>query len=182
MGAQLTFGTAGATGGGWSTQPGTQQPSYGESLAQPRWNWQSRSPKTWKDKSRWVSQWSFGCRVAGGSGSGGDGEPPAGRSIAQADLFEPYSCDGDGTQSVNFFRGTCKNDNDVAVANAIVQGFVTVTDVYLGEVQGNTDGTYSLGVQVSKLTPCYLVAYKAGSPDITGATVNTLLATNVDGT
>lgn len=104
------------------------------------------------------------------------------RSLQDSDLWEPYSCDGGGTQSVNFFLGTCKDASDVAVANAIVQGFVTATDAYLGEVQANTDGTYALGVQVSKATPCYLVAYKAGSPDVTGATVNTLLATNVDGT
>jgi len=111
-----------------------------------------------------------------------DGGATVGGSLAGPDLFEPYSCDGEGTQSRNFLRGTCKDSVGVAVANAIVQGFVTGTDAYLGEVQGNTDGTYALGVETSKVTPCYLVAYKAGSPDITGATVNTLLPTNVDGT
>ena len=44
------------------------------------------------------------------------------------------------------------------------------------------DGTYAVPVQQSKATQHYLVAYKAGSPDTTGATVNTLLPTNVDGT
>lgn len=111
-----------------------------------------------------------------------DGAASISHSMADADLFEPYSCDGEGTQSMNFLRGVCKDSGGTAVANAIVQGFVTSTDQYLGEVQGNTDGTYTLGVQLNKATACYLVAYKAGSPDITGATVNTLLATNVDGT
>jgi hypothetical protein len=181
MGAKLTFGTAGATGGGFSAQPGTLPPSFVEGWAEPKWNWQARSPKTWKDRNRWYSLWSYGCRVGYGLPSGNDGVS-SNRDLSTTDLFEPYSCDGEGTQSVNFFLGTCKDASDVAIANAIVQGFVTGTDTYLGEVQGNTDGTYALGAQVSKATPCYLVAYKQGSPDITGATVNTLLATNVDGT
>lgn len=96
--------------------------------------------------------------------------------------FEPYSCDGEGTQSMNFLCGTCKDSGGTAVANAIVQAFVTATDEYKGEVQGRLDGTYCLGVQSAKSTPHYLVAYKAGSPDIAGTTVNTLLPTNVDGT
>lgn len=104
------------------------------------------------------------------------------RDMTSVDLYEPYSCDGGGTQSMNFIRGTCKDSGGVAVANAIVQAFVTATDAYQGEVQSNTDGTYVLGVQQGKATTHYLVAYKAGSPDTAGTTVNTLLPTNVDGT
>lgn len=180
MGAQLRFGTAGATGGGFSAQPGRLQPSFVDAWGQPKWDYQRRAPNTWKDKNNWYSRWSFGCRVGFGDVSGADGASP--RDLSYPDLFEPFTCDGEGTQSVNFLRGTCKDASGVAVANAIVQGFVTGTDAYLGEVQGNTDGTYALGVQTSKLTPCYLVAYKAGTPDVAGTTVNTLLPTNVDGT
>ncbi len=115
-----------------------------------------------------------------GDTSGADGASY--RDLSFADLFEPFSCDGEGTQSRNFLRGTCKDSGGTAVANAIVQGFRTSDDVFLGEVQGNTDGTYTLGVEASKATACYLVAYKAGSPDIAGTTVNTLTPTNVDGT
>jgi len=68
------------------------------------------------------------------------------------------------------------------VANAIVQGFVTASDAFVGEVTANEDGTYVLGTEQLKKTPHYIVAYKAGSPDISGTTVNTLLPTNVDGT
>jgi hypothetical protein len=96
--------------------------------------------------------------------------------------FEPFSRDGEGTQSKNFIRGTCKDSGGIAVANATVQAFVTATDAFAGEVAGNTDGTYVLGVEQAKTTPHYLVAYKTGSPDIAGTTVNTLLPTNVDGT
>ena len=180
MGVQYWYGTAGATGGGWSAQSGTLQPAYEETRHEPRWSYQSRGPKTWKDRNKWFSLWSYGCRIGGGDLEGyaslGAG------SMTDHDMFEPYSCDGEGTQSMNFLRGICVDSSDVPVANAIVQAFVTSTDTYAGEVQCNTDGTYVLGVQQSKVTPHYLVAYKAGSPDIAGTTVNTLLPTNVDGT
>lgn len=180
MGVNLKYGTAGATGGGWSSQPGTLQPALVERGNEPRWQWQGRSPKTWKDRNRWRSLWSFGCRVSLGAPVGSDG---AGwRHLSMNDLFEPYSCDGEGTQSQNFLRGLCVNESDVPVANAIVQAFRTSDDAFAGEVQANTDGTYVLGVQQSKATAHYLVAYKPGSPDIAGTTVNTLLPTNVDGT
>lgn len=180
MGVQLRYGTAGATGGGFSAQSGSLQPALDESRHEPRWQWQARGPKTWKDKMRWNSLWSWGCRVGYGEPAGSDGA--CSRDLGYTDLFEPYSCDGEGTQSKNFLRGTCVDASDVAVANAIVQGYKTSNDSYLGEVQANTDGSYSLGVEASMATTCYLLAYKAGSPDIAGTTVNTLTPTNVDGT
>lgn len=97
------------------------------------------------------------------------------------DLFEPYSCDGPGTQTKRFLRGSCVDASEVAVANALVQAFRTADDAYLGEMQANNDGTYGVGVEVAAGTPCYLVAYKPGSPAIAGTTVDTLTPTNVDG-
>jgi hypothetical protein len=182
MGAQLWYGTAGATGGGFSAQPGTLQPAFAESWNEPRWSWQQRSPKTWKDRDQWRSLWSFGCRLQGGNGSGQDGSAAIGMDLQAPGLYEPYSCDGEGTQSMNFLRGLCVDSGGTPVANAIVQGFVTSTDTFAGEVQANNDGTYLLGVQQSKATAHYLVAYKTGAPDTMGTTVNTLLPTNVDGT
>lgn len=181
MGVQLIFGTAGATGGGFSAQSGTLQPAFVESRHEPRWSYQQRSPKTWKDKNRWYSLWSFGCRVGYGTPIGSDGVG-VNKDLSSIDLFEPYSCDGEGTQSRNFIRGICKDSGGSPVANAIVQGFVTATDAFVGEVQANTDGTYNLGTEQLKTTAHYLVAYKSGSPDTAGTTVNTLLPTNVDGT
>ncbi len=176
MGAQLKYGTAGATGGGWSSQSGTLQPGYQESWHEPRWSWQARSPKTWRDKQRFVSMWSWGCRVAG-SGGGTDGDPLVGRGLHSGNGYEPFSCDGEGSQFKNRIVGTCLDSSDVPVAGAIVQGFVTATDAYVGEVQSNTDGVYILMTERLTSTPHYLVAYKPGSPDTAGTTVNTLLPT-----
>ena len=181
MGCQTRYGTI-AIGAYMAHQPGTHQLAFGDQYY-PRWDrGGARGPRTWKDKNRWNSLWSFGCRMTGGGEVvGADGAPPVTNALASKDLFEPYSCDGEGTQSKNFLRGTCKDSGGTPVANAIVQAFVTATDAFAGEVAGNTDGTYTLGVEQSKATPHYLVAYKAGSPDIAGTTVNTLLPTNVDG-
>lgn len=179
MGVYAKYGTI-AVGAYMAHQPGSHPQGFKDQYWAKWDRGGGLGPRTWRDQMRWNSLWSFGCRVGAGAPIGSDG---AGwYDLSMKDLFEPYTCDGEGTQSKNFLRGTCKDASDVAVANAIVQGYVTATDAYLGEVQGNTDGTYSLGVEASKATPCYLVAYKAGSPDIAGTTVNTLLPTNVDGT
>lgn len=102
--------------------------------------------------------------------------------MSDIDLYEPYSCDGNGTQSLNWIRGTCYDSVLAIAANATVQAFETSTDTYKGEGISLSDGTYYVGVPSSKATAHYLVAYKVGSPDIAGTTVNTLLPTNIDGT
>lgn len=173
MGVNLKFGTAGATGGGWSAQPGTLQPALVEGWHEPKWSWQARSPKTWADPNRWVSLWSWGCKTLG-TGGGSDGDPVL--NIGRQG-YEPFSCDGPGNQFKNRIVGTCLDDTETPVAGAIVQGFVTATDAYVGEVQSNTDGVYILMTEQATSTPHYLVAYKPGSPDTAGTTVNTLLPT-----
>ena len=180
MGAQVRYGSI-AVGAYSAHQPGSHQRAFTDQY-HPKWDrGGARSPRTWKDPNRWYSLWSWGCRIGGGdlegySTSGGSG------GLASKDLFEPYSCDGAGTQTKRFLRGTCVDSVDAPVANAIVQGFVTSTDAFVGEVTANTDGTYTLGTETVAGVQHYLVAYKAGSPDIAGTTVNTLTSTNVDGT
>lgn len=180
MGVQLRYGTAGATGGGFSAQPGTLQPAFDESRHEPRWSYQSRGPKTWKDRTKWFSLWSYGCRVGYGGVSGEDGASMC--DLTVHDMFEPYSCDGEGSPQSRFIRGNCVDASDVAVANPIVQAFRTSDDAFMGEAQANTDGTYIVPVGSVAGVAHYLVAYKAGSPDIAGTTVNTITNTNVDGT
>lgn len=180
MGAQLRFGTAGATGGGFSSRPGELQPAFVERWHEPRWSWQARSPKTWRDRNAWNSLWSYGCKFGSGSL---DGDPIGrGQGMTGADMYEPYSCDGEGTSISRFIRGTCVDSGGTAVANAIVQGFRTSNDAYVGQDVTRLDGSYTLGTDTPAGTQHYLVAYKPGSPDTAGTTVNTLTPTNVDGT
>lgn len=180
MGVNLKYGTAGATGGGYAGQPGSLQAAFDESRHEPRWSWQQRSPKTWLDKNRWYSLWSFGCRVGAGSPIGSDG---AGwYDLSMRDLFEPYSCDGEGTQSCRFIKGITKNSSGTPISGVIVQAFRTSDDYYMGAVESREDGSYDCPTCSPAGIQHYLVAYKAGSPDIAGTTVNTLTPTNVDGT
>lgn len=180
MGVNLKYGTAGATGGGYAGQPGSLQAAFDESCHEPRWSWQQRSPKTWRDKNRWYSLWSFGCRVGAGSPIGSDG---AGwYDLSMRDLFEPYSCDGEGTQSCRFIKGITKNSSGTPISGVIVQAFRTSDDYYMGAVESREDGSYDCPTCSPAGIQHYLVAYKAGSPDIAGTTVNTLTPTNVDGT
>lgn len=182
MGAQLRFGTAGATGGGFSSQPGTLQHSFEERRNEPRWSWQARSPKTWKDKNMWRSLWSFGCRIGYGAPAGSDGAAAVGIGMAGIDLFEPYSCDGEGTQTLKFIKGMTVDSSDVALSGVTVQAFRTSDDSFAGyEVQSRTDGSYDLATNFPGVNH-YVVAYLAGSPDRAGTTVNTLVPANIDGT
>jgi hypothetical protein len=77
--------------------------------------------------------------------------------------------------------GKCKDSVNAGVSGAIVQGFITATDAYVGETTADSLGNYELGTPYPA-TNHYLVAYRAGSPDIAGTTVNTLQPTNKDGT
>jgi hypothetical protein len=181
MPAQLTYGTAGATGGGFANFKGLQTLFAEERLdVRPDWSWQRRSAKTWKDRNAWISCWPTS-RFCGG-GDAGQGYQPVGQGVGDSGMYEPYSCDGEGTQTKRFLRGITKDATLAVVANAIVQGFVTSTDAFVGEVTSGADGTYTLGTETVAGVQHYLVAYKAGSPDIAGTTVNTLTSTNVDGT
>lgn len=178
MPAQLTYGTAGATGGGFAGLKGLQPLFREERLdTRPDWSWQRRSAKTWQDKVRWESCWSWGCRISGGDDLS---YTPAGGEVGHG--YEPFSCDGEGTQSKRFIRGVTKDADGNAISGVTVQGFVTATDAYVGEDVSRDDGTYLLGTETLAGVAHYLVAYKAGSPDIAGTTVNTITSTLVDGT
>jgi hypothetical protein len=179
MGVQHIFGTAGATGGGWSAQPGTLQPAYAESLHEPRWQIQCRAPKVKSDPNCWRSRWSFGCRAGGGAILE---YAPIGGAVADRDWYEPTSVAESGTQSIKFILGQCVDGSGNPAAGAVVQAFRTSDDAFAGEVNSTaTDGQFIVPTPFVGANH-YLVAYKPGSPDIGGTTVNTLVPTNIDGT
>jgi len=176
MGVNLKFGTAGATGGGWSSQPGTLQPAFTEARHEPRFSWQARGPKTWRDPYRWVSLWSFGCKTQGAI----DGDYNV--TMALGHGYEPFSCDGPGSKTLKFLKGVCRDVSNNALSGVVVQAFRTSDDAFAGyEVQTRSDGSYDLPTNFPGVAH-YAVAYLAGSPDRAGTTVNTLIPTNVDGT
>ena len=77
-----------------------------------------------------------------------------------------------GGQGQKRIVGITRDSAGAVLGNCIVQGFLAAGDVFVMEVASDTGGYFTF------VTPYtgqhYLVAYKAGSPDVTGATVNTL--------
>lgn len=182
MGAQVRYGTI-AVGAYMAHQPGSHQLAFTDQYY-PKWDrGGGRGPRTWKDKNRWYSLWSFGARVGYGAPAGSDGAAPiGGRDLSGADLFEPYSCDGEGTQTLKFIKGACVDASDTVIPGATVQAFRTSDDAFAGyEVQSREDGSYDLATNFPGVNH-YVVAYIAGSPDRGGTTVNTLTPANIDGT
>lgn len=70
--------------------------------------------------------------------------------------------------------GVTKTSTGLPLGACTVQLFQTSDDTFLAEVVSSAAGVYALYPDVAG--PFYLVAYKAGSPDVAGTTVNTLVA------
>lgn len=151
-------------------------------LWQPQYNWERRNLQSCVDRDGWFAQW-----PRGGLLSANPVNPMSllGQCIESGgwgNAFEPDSAWGPGSQSTKFLLGTCLDASSVPVAGAVVEAFVTATDVRdgPGEVSAG-DGTFRAGVYQGTGNH-YMVAYKPGSPDIAGTTINTLTPTNIDGT
>lgn len=181
MGCQNRYGTI-AVGVYGSHQPGTVRPMT-EQRTDPRFNYERREPKTWKDKNRWHSLWSFGCRTSGGGELPGlEGASAVGQSLADNDLFEPYSCDGEGTQTLKWIKGQCVDVNDAPLSGVNVAAFRTSDNAVAGiTVQSRADGSYDVPTAFPGVDH-FVRAYLDGSPDRTGVTLDTLQPTNIDGT
>lgn len=179
MGCYNKYGTI-AVGAYMAHQPGSHPCGFKDQYW-PKWDrGGARGPRTWRDQNRWYSLWSFGCRVGAGSPIGSDGV--GWYDLSMKDLYEPYSCDGEGSPHLKFIKGTCVDASDTVIPGATVQAFRTSDDAFAGyEVQSREDGSYDLATNFPGVNH-YVVAYIAGSPDRGGTTLNTLTPTNIDGT
>lgn len=146
-------------------------------LNRSNWAYLRRSVQNTLDITAWTSLWPRSANM------GSDGTTPMifGNGQEGGDYFEPPSAVGFGTQSTKFLKGTTFDSTSAVLAGAIVQGFVTVTDIFVGQVTSNSDGTFILPTANLASVQHYVVAYKSGSPDVAGTSSNTLLPTNIDG-
>ena len=71
--------------------------------------------------------------------------------------------------------GQTLDASSVALPGCKVEAFLTGPDAYIGDTVSDGAGNFSIPVGFNSGT-FYLVAYKAGSPDVAGTTVNTLIA------
>ena len=114
------------------------------------------------------------------------GDRSAGYCLQSLDIVDggwdqPIQRAARGGSQLKYIIGTCYDSVGGTVSGATVQGFVTATDTFVRETTADSNGRYELGTEYPA-TNHYLVAYRAGSPDIAGTTVNTLQGTNRDGT
>lgn len=69
--------------------------------------------------------------------------------------------------------GTTKDSTGAALGNCVVDLFYTVGDILAAKVESDASGAFSFSI--GPALRCYIVAYKAGSPDVAGTSVNTLV-------
>lgn len=70
--------------------------------------------------------------------------------------------------------GVTKDSTGAALGSVTVDLFDTAGDVLRSTTTSDANGNYLVDAQIDNTY--YLVAYKAGAPDVSGTTVNTLVA------
>lgn len=150
------------------------------------WQWQFRSATTF-------FQWDFSFNLSDVvwpmMHSGAFNDPGGAYGFFMCDQatdciggdWEPWHYGMGGSMSSKYVMGQCLNSIGNPTPYAVVQGFVTATDGYVGEIMSDDKGYYEVRCPQTPSNQHYMVAYLSGSPDITGATVNTLVPTFRDG-
>lgn len=137
---------------------------------QSNWNWFKRNHQYTRDQYGHFPLWNLPLLISGngdptmailGMDANGYGRWEVSR-LGESSSWRPW-----------FIRGQCRDQSNAPVAGAIVQGFLTANDLYIGQTKCDDGGYYQLPTTYFGQNH-YLVAYRAGSPDIAGTTVNTL--------
>jgi hypothetical protein len=71
--------------------------------------------------------------------------------------------------------GVTKDSTGVVLASCVVQLFRTFDDKIMDEKTSDGVGAFEFRSASNPSNTHYIVAYKAGSPDVAGTTVNTLI-------
>lgn len=145
------------------------------------WDYHRRALHTNFDRTAWKSNWPSS-RGLSGDGSTGysirDDFCCGGEQQCWSLWIEGYA----GHGSSKYIIGQVQDSLGASVSGAIVQGFRTSDDLYIGQCTADSNGRYVFETPYASPTAHYLVAYRDGSPDIAGTTVDTLTSTNMDGT
>jgi hypothetical protein len=72
-------------------------------------------------------------------------------------------------------RGTTLDATGAPLGGCTVQAFETGTGILRAQVVSDAAGNYVIGVPSDPRLTFFLVMYKTGVPDVTAATVNTLV-------
>jgi hypothetical protein len=78
-----------------------------------------------------------------------------------------------GARSCNIISGITRDANGDPLGGCAVHAFTTSDDIEQGEAVSDINGGYAL--DTPRTDAHYLVAYKAGAPDVAGTSVNTII-------
>ena len=73
------------------------------------------------------------------------------------------------------YSGVSRDNLGAALGNCVIELFRTADDVQMLKTVSDSAGNFRF--EVLTRGPHYIVAYKAGSPDVAGTTINTLQPT-----
>lgn len=79
-----------------------------------------------------------------------------------------------GNQVMKKIVGTTRDASGNPLATCIVKGYLTSNDQFLRQLTSDANGYFEFCSEFTGVNH-YLVAYKAGAPDVEGTTVNTLV-------
>ena len=105
-----------------------------------------------------------------------------GTALVEPRMFDTWQSFAGGSQSKNRFVGQTLDSAGAPLGNCTVQGFLTndyayaglLADAFVGQMTSDPGGYYEFWTPYSGQQH-YLVCYLGGSPDRTGASVNTLV-------
>lgn len=89
------------------------------------------------------------------------------------DHWEPHPDEG-GSQAMKKIIGTTRDASGNPLGACVVKGYLTSNDQFLRQLTSDGNGYFEFCSEYSGVNH-YLVAYKVGSPDVEGTTVNTLV-------
>ena len=89
---------------------------------------------------------------------------------------EHYVCVIRPVASVVKVSGITKDATGAALGSCVVDLYRTTNDVFVKRTTSDATGAYAFDVAGTD-GPFYVVAYKAGAPDVAGTSVNTLVGT-----
>lgn len=139
-----------------------------------QWDYQRRMQQSTRDPIGYANGWPFGGFFLDPTGTTGCDEIFGDDNLANAFApWEPWRLGDKGYTRPYYIYGQIFDVNGNPVVGATITSFVTATNAQDGTTVSNADGTYQVPCY-NRTATHYVAAYKSGSPDVAGESVNTL--------
>ena len=145
-----------------------------ETLHWPGWQWsvwhRSAQARPWEDGLLWPCSASMSGDVSGAGfivSQDASNNRKWGCPTANTDIVA-------GGQTQLMLRGVTRDSTGTELGSCVVQAFRTSDDAFAGECVSDAGGYFAVPSKYGAVAH-YLVCYKAGSPNVAGTSVNTLI-------